>query len=437
MFRVGIIFLFFFFPTIALAQITISEIMYDLDGTDSDREWIEIYNNGSGTISLSGWRLFEADVNHNLEFISGGSSLNSGEYAVIADNSSTFLQDFPGYSGILVDSSFSLSNESETLEIRDADINSVSSITYSSSYGASGNGLSLHFDGSWQEGLPTPGSGPGNSDNNNDNQEDFQNNLSIDDDQKTPELHNISVNKENIAISGVPFKLSATANTSGSNLVRYFWNFGDGSTGEGKNEYHTFKYPGTYIVTLKGRVSGGDSITKKYKIKVISNPIILSYASSGLRGYITLENDSAYDIDVSRWRIIQGQEEFSFPENTFLASKTSLNFSASQIGFPVGPSIFLASPTGQPLSVNNGILPKVKTYSNTQKTSEYNQINDVEEAEISKNSNIETRQVAATSQSESGTIWPFAVSGVAGLAILGIFMMRPKKEPDEFDITET
>jgi hypothetical protein len=43
---------FLFMPSVSGA-VLINEIMYDLSGSDTGREWIEIYNNGSD-INLSG-----------------------------------------------------------------------------------------------------------------------------------------------------------------------------------------------------------------------------------------------------------------------------------------------------------------------------------------------------------------------------------------------
>ena len=54
---------FFFFlhfasPVFA-GDVVINEIMYDLSGSDTDREWIEIYNKGTSSIDLAEWRFQE------------------------------------------------------------------------------------------------------------------------------------------------------------------------------------------------------------------------------------------------------------------------------------------------------------------------------------------------------------------------------------------
>ncbi|HEC32797.1 MAG TPA: lamin tail domain-containing protein, partial [Candidatus Kaiserbacteria bacterium] len=102
--------LFFMLALPVSAQIVISEVMYDLEGSDSKREWVEIFNSGNDIVSLSGWRFYENDSNHKLTLVQGDESIKSGEYAIIVNDLSTFLLDWPQFSGTIFDSSFSLSN---------------------------------------------------------------------------------------------------------------------------------------------------------------------------------------------------------------------------------------------------------------------------------------------------------------------------------------
>ncbi|MBI2012815.1 lamin tail domain-containing protein [Candidatus Curtissbacteria bacterium] len=148
-------------PTFANVSIVINEIMYDLDGSDSDREWIEIVNIGSDSVDLTSWRFEEAGTQHTLVLKQGSAQLASGQYALIVDNYDKFLQDNPGFSGTVFDSSFSLSNTGENLKLRDAQNgNVINEVTYSSDWGAAGDGYSLQRkpDNSWIAAAPTGGS---------------------------------------------------------------------------------------------------------------------------------------------------------------------------------------------------------------------------------------------------------------------------------------
>ena len=50
-------------------------------------------------------------------------------YFIISDNAETFLQDYGNYEGIVLDSSFSLSNVGEYLALKDNDENIVDEVT--------------------------------------------------------------------------------------------------------------------------------------------------------------------------------------------------------------------------------------------------------------------------------------------------------------------
>ena len=137
------LFIFLFFSAVRFAdgQILITEVMYDLEeGSDSGREWIEIKNSGGETIDMTGWKLFEANVNHSIASTSGaGFSVSAGGYAVIADNHSKFLADWPDFSGVLFDSVFSLGNVGEIVAIKNPDFVETDSFSCSSGMGAAGD----------------------------------------------------------------------------------------------------------------------------------------------------------------------------------------------------------------------------------------------------------------------------------------------------------
>lgn len=132
-------------PVSAKAQVMMTEVMYDLEGTDTGREWIEVYNAGSSPVDLADWKLYEANVNHRLTAQSA-SVIPAQGFAIIADNTAKFLTDNPSFSGVLFDSSFSLSNEGETLVLRDGSGADIDIVSYTSALGAVGDGQLLHFE---------------------------------------------------------------------------------------------------------------------------------------------------------------------------------------------------------------------------------------------------------------------------------------------------
>jgi len=160
--RLALVIVFLLFPSSAIAQV-VTEVMYDLrEGTDSGREWIEVYNAGSASLDLTKWRIVENGKNHKITAVAG--SFDPGSFAIIADNAEKFTADHPEYAGTLFDSAFSLNNKGETIALVDAAGKESDSVMYTSALGGNGTGDSLQKtelspNAALSPGVPTPGTG--------------------------------------------------------------------------------------------------------------------------------------------------------------------------------------------------------------------------------------------------------------------------------------
>ena len=142
--------------------------MYDLGGslgdTDTNREWIEIYNNSSSEIDLTSWKFNDGDdtTNHGFSVSpklggQGSIILPPNGYAVVAEHAITFLADHSGFSDTVIDTAeMNLKNGSSTvttLKIIAPDGTLGDEITYYNSWGANGSGRTLekNSQGQWQE----------------------------------------------------------------------------------------------------------------------------------------------------------------------------------------------------------------------------------------------------------------------------------------------
>ncbi len=78
----------------------IAEVFYDppQPGSDSPYEFVELYNPGSSTVALAGWRLGDNSAEDALPAV----ELPPGGYLVVAASRAEFLQNFPSFSGSLV-----------------------------------------------------------------------------------------------------------------------------------------------------------------------------------------------------------------------------------------------------------------------------------------------------------------------------------------------
>ncbi len=149
-------------PAAAYAAVQITEIMYDVADGDSGREWVEITNTGTEPVDIAKFKLTEGTTNHGFTAASGGTLLAPGSSAILADDPAKFTADWPTYAGVLLNTTFSLSNTGETLTIKNASAGIEDSVSYTASLGAAGDKGSLQRSGAnFVAALPSPGVFPG------------------------------------------------------------------------------------------------------------------------------------------------------------------------------------------------------------------------------------------------------------------------------------
>jgi len=149
----------FLFANLVNADIIFSEVMYNPSGTDSGREWIEFYNNGS-SVSIEGWKLYEAGTNHGLSVYQGDYGINAGEFFIIVDQPEDFLLYHPDYNGNLFDSVYSLSNTGEYLALKNSSLLLIDELNYSDTVEEGYSLFNFNLSGNWNQSLiegGTPG----------------------------------------------------------------------------------------------------------------------------------------------------------------------------------------------------------------------------------------------------------------------------------------
>ena len=330
-----------FILIMAVSQVnalSISEIMYDPQGTDSGREWVEIYNDTPSAVTLTSYKFFESGVNHGITVYSSASSIPSGEYGVIADNAQKFLVDYPNYTGVLYDSAFSLINSGEQLILKDSSLSNLSEVTYNSSLGGDDDGSTLSYiNGTWVRGLATPGavnvedtSVTVSSAATNTNQT-----VGVQSVPPSPDII-MYLPYERVVVAGAPTEFSVSATNKANNpLVNmlYTWAFGDGGYGTASTTMYTYAYPGMYVTTVEA--TNGNVIGKaKMKVRVIPPDISIRDSGVGKYGaYIDVYNPHAYDLEVSQWLLDIDGAKFSFPKHTELLAKQTTRISGKGMGF--------------------------------------------------------------------------------------------------------
>ncbi len=154
-------------------SIIVSEINYHSDTTMNSGDWFEIYNAGTSTVNLGGWKV--SDNNDLSEYIiPTGTSLQAGKYLVIVKDIVRFTTIYPGVTNYIGAFLFSLGNSSDMIRLYNQGGTLVYSVTYMDTLGwpkgADGRGRTLEYKGggldpniysSWFDGcmFGSPGTG--------------------------------------------------------------------------------------------------------------------------------------------------------------------------------------------------------------------------------------------------------------------------------------
>ena len=325
----------------SVQAIYFSEIMFDPIGSDSPREWVEIYNDTGSSINFTTWKFFESGVNHGLTSYSGGTNVSSGAYAIIADNAQQFLSDYPSYSGVLYDSSFSLSNSGEQLILKDGTLSAIDTVTYNVTIGGNNDGSTLlKIDGTWVRGSATPGninqSLPLSITSSNTTYTTTENQQTVA--QMSPPSADIVLYMpfEKIVVAGAETEFSTYGMTrAGKNIegLNINWSFGDGGVGNGSTTKYVYSYPGRYIAQVEG--ANGYVIGKgRMVVRVVTPDITITKFGTGKYGnYIDILNPNNYELDLSQWKLLIDGNGYLFPKNTLIAGNSITHFSGRAMGF--------------------------------------------------------------------------------------------------------
>ena len=443
----------FVIPSFAFANVSITEIMYDLDGADID--WVEIYNPDATEIDLTTLKLLisNSTSNHGISSYSGSATLPSGGYGVIVSNSviDNFISKW-GNSGNIFTASFTLPNTEGKVDINNGDKTSpIDSASYGDSIGAKGDGNSLQkINGIWAAAAPTPGtySASGSPETGSSGSEESSSGATVEQSSGSSAViqtiwSDAGPDKTAIVGAGTIFEGRALGiDKKPIDGARYFWNFGDGFTGEGKKMIHTYKHPGDYIVYLdvsNGSVSAGDKIL----VKAAPADVSISALGYGEKSFVAVSNGEPTELDVSFWQIKSNSGVFVIPKNTVIIPNNKIIFSKDALGFEIneGDEVALIYPNGSlaykftnsapsVLVANqvaysvNGEKPAVVSSSYNNNESEDNQISADEEK-----SNSELTASVADSLPDNGNSsgmskWLLGAFAVMAVSVIGVLAIR-------------
>jgi len=373
-------------PSTTAAQITINEIQYNPEGTDGGYEWIEIYNNSDSPYSVEDFTFRESDKNHRLTHTneSLGWLLPSKGYGIIADNPTKFLEKHPGFPGLLFDSSFTLVNTGELLELLNSDDELIYGFEYNPVWGGDGDGSTLGvLNTIWKATSPTPGranvlfvaEGPEDtstetiSENTEMQEQEPETQINIPatyiqlaDPEYKEKTIKADAGPDRTLLVGVPFLFTGTGYGLAGGILddpHYLWNFGDGTRATGKQVLHHFIGPGSYTGTLKV-IAGGYSHVDHFKINVIPPELKLTMPQD--QKTLTVINNSPHTIELSGFIIETNEQKFIFPEESFISENSQITLDAKVMGLALLASkpIHLLGPNGYKLDSYHEAITQIR-----------------------------------------------------------------------------
>jgi hypothetical protein len=390
------IFSFAYHMANAASSVTITEVMFDHEGTDEGKEWVEIYNDGTESIPIASWYFFENEVNHKLTPLNF-ENLEPGDRAVIIQNEATFKAEFSG-SIKIIKSSFSLNNEGEGLAIHNSEKVPVDSITYDPAVGGAGNGTTYGLIGStWSMTEPSPGSvneageptneedesnGGGSTDSESDSDSSDEAETEYSNQSDSIEFKN-KAKKEfepyyHPYINFEPSILSKNASRFRIGVFHveeyrntqeidgfYYVNFGDGTgiTSEKRiDTFHAYPSSGSYVLSFEfyksrlARELGEDpDVLYRKTIKVLDETITILGLDS--YGSVILENPNKQAVNLQDWKITLPGKQYVFPKYSMIAGKSKIAVPMRTLGFGVSAKELLQ------LRIFNNQNIRIATYS--------------------------------------------------------------------------
>lgn len=119
----------YFTGSAASVDIAFSEINYNSANTADAGDWIELKNNSSYTLNLSGWK-FRDENDQHVYALPTGSTISGGGYLVLSSDLNKFKSKFPSVQNVIGDFGFDFSNGGENLRISNQKDSLIKSVYY-------------------------------------------------------------------------------------------------------------------------------------------------------------------------------------------------------------------------------------------------------------------------------------------------------------------
>ena len=347
-------------PATVYGGVVVNEVAWMGTMNSAQDEWIEI--TGPAGTNLDGWKLFTEDGGASIT-LSG--AIGSSGYFLIERTDDTTVPDV--VADLVTAFGSGLGNTGDIIILQNGSGEEIDRVDGSNNWTIGGNNttketLQRTLSG-WITAPATPRrennapSAAVQEPNNNEN-----NAPANGDSNATPDLPSsaysapiieqklrVYAGKDQTVLVGALVAFEGYAQDQEGNALdgaRFLWNFGDGSTGEGKTIRHTYFYPGMYRVFVDASV-GIYSTSAALNITVTPNLLGISELKPG--AWLELINGSSRTVDISGFGIrINNGKPFYFPRNSFVSAQSRFVLDEKLLGFavPRGGTFQILYPNG-------------------------------------------------------------------------------------------
>ncbi|OGZ05799.1 MAG: hypothetical protein A2845_03275 [Candidatus Lloydbacteria bacterium RIFCSPHIGHO2_01_FULL_49_22] len=363
----------------AYASVVINEIAWMGTVVSANDEWIELHNDGTLPVDVSGWTLRADDGSPSITL--SGTIAESG-YFLLERTSDESVPTIPAdqiYVG-------ALGNESgETLRLRNENGDDVDVVVGGLNWENVGGDnvtkdTAQRIANGWATGAPTP-----RAENTATAGEVAGASTVISTDTaaetavapsggslsggsvvKSPYPRNnivVEAGEDLRAFTSFPVMFSGSSTglyNEPLSRATYRWNFGDGMIGVGPTVAHEYEFPGVYVVTLEVFLAEYHS-ADRLAVSVTDPDVIISKVVSGEKGYVELTDRTDREMDLSGWSLSDGSATpFVFAPNSIILPKHTFLISHHTSGVaPAATSITLRDPRGASIFVWNALNSSV------------------------------------------------------------------------------
>lgn len=129
--------------------------------------------------------------------------------------------------------------------------------------------------------------------------------------------------------------------------ARMVWAFGDGASADGASVSHIYYYPGEYTAVLDA-ASGFYAASDRVRVTAVVPSLTLRTGGDSARSFVAIENSGNTELDLSGWQISSQEKNFILPKNTLIGARKILTVPSEISGFsaPATSIVSLSFPNG-------------------------------------------------------------------------------------------